>query len=343
MTASALNIPDEVAFHFVVKKQSLDTLINSLYNNPSELTKQHFLAVNSHLQQQVHPGQMVIITPPNSQQCMAYEAALSQAAQHIDKMLQAQSEEEARIMSEYYDLLAYAADKSGIGYGVAVNYLKHHHKQIESILKQIEKLYVDQYNKQGKFNSNVFLQQRRRLFQQMDSVLKTMIGRARFGIDFERGNLKRSLNLSTKSLIHQLKDHSGIVNDLPGFKENHYKIMKSSKFFKGAWYVGIGLDGVQSAATIRNACKYGTDQECTKSWYSQGGRLTGSIAGGVYGGNLGVAVGYGLCNLIFGIETLGSSLLWCGVVVGGAGGYLGSKYGGEMTQFGGEVIYETIY
>ncbi|WP_315720656.1 MULTISPECIES: DUF4157 domain-containing protein [unclassified Bradyrhizobium] len=57
------------------------------------------------------------------------------------------------------------------------------------------------------------------------------------------------------------------------------------------------------------------------------------VLAGAVGGFAGSAVGgYVVCNLIFGIETLGWSLLFCGLAAGGAGGYLGSK--------GGEAAYD---
>jgi len=45
--------------------------------------------------------------------------------------------------------------------------------------------------------------------------------------------------------------------------------------------------------------------------------------------------------VIFGIETFGTSLLWCGIVAGAAGGFVGGKYVGKVGEFTGEKIYET--
>lgn len=340
MTAEAKNIPDEIFFHFAIKRQSVDSLFNALYDKPTAATKEHFLVVNSHLGEQVRPGQMVIVTPPNAQQCTIYEADLSEAARRVDQKLEAQSEEEARVMAQYYDLLANAASYSGAGYGIAANFFKQHKNQVEHILKQIERLYVSNYNKYGRFNNEAFFRQRRRLFQQLDNVLKTMVGRARMGLNLERGNLKRSLGLSTKSLVHQLKDYPGPVTDLPGFEKNHGRVVRYSKILRRAGYIGMGLDVVHSGAKIREACTVGTDEECTKSKFSEGGRLTGSIGGGIAGGTVAT---YLTCNLVFGLETAGTSLLWCGVVAGGAGGYFGANYIGKGTQATGEILYRNIY
>jgi hypothetical protein len=42
----------------------------------------------------------------------------------------------------------------------------------------------------------------------------------------------------------------------------------------------------------------------------------------------------------FGIEIFGTSLLWCSVVAGAAGGYGGSKLGGSFGKDAGELIYK---
>lgn len=56
-------------------------------------------------------------------------------------------------------------------------------------------------------------------------------------------------------------------------------------------------------------------------------RVVTAAAGGLAGGVVG---SYVVCNLIFGLETLGWSLLFCGLVAGGAGGYVGSEVAGDI-------------
>ncbi|NOZ55142.1 MAG: hypothetical protein GXP08_18725 [Gammaproteobacteria bacterium] len=80
MPSTAQSIPSEILYHFVIKHQPVDALFDTLYDHPSELTKQHFMTINSHLEHQVRPGQMVIITPPDAQQCTAFEADLMDVA-----------------------------------------------------------------------------------------------------------------------------------------------------------------------------------------------------------------------------------------------------------------------
>ena len=167
-----------------------------------------------------------------------------------------------------------------------------------------------------------------------------MIGRARMGLTIERGNLRRSLGLSTKSLVHHLKDHPVPLSDLPGFEKNHAKEGQYSKFLKGPGYVGLALDGVQSAAKVHQACTVGTEQECTKSKFSEGGRFAGSVIGGAAGGFL---VSHLTCTVVFELPSGGTSLRWCGIVVGGAGGIFAGLIGSDLAQGKSELLYESYY
>ena len=106
---------------------------------------------------------------------------------------------------------------------------------------------------------------------------------------------------------------------------------------KRVGYVGIALDGFQSYANIQQAClsQPGGDN-CGRTKYRETGRLGGSIAGGGIGG---FVTSYGVCNLVFGLETAGTSLLWCTIVAGATGGYFGAKKGGEFLGNKAETLY----
>ncbi len=339
MTATASRIPDEVLYDFVTQPQTREQLISSLYARASDATKKHFLNINSHLGPQVYPGQMVIITPVNAQQCSGYEAQLIQAAAIIEKQRQTQTADEAKFMAENYALLANIANSSGAGYGIAVNYFKQHKLQIERLLTRIEQLHVTAYNRNCRFNTNEFFQQRKLLLQQLDASLKTMVGRGPLGLDIKRNNIKQSIGLSTKSLAHQLKDYPAPITGLPGFEKNHAKVRQYSKTLKGAGYVALVLDGVQSAAKVKQACTVGRESECTKSKFSEGGQLVGSLFGGATGG----AIGAGVCGVVFAVPSAGTSLLWCGIVFGGIGGFVGGNIASGFAKSKGELIYENYY
>ena len=129
------------------------------------------------------------------------------------------------------------------------------------------------------------------------------------------------------------------MNDVPGFSKNFDKIAKLSKNLRIGGYAAIGLDVGHSAVKIHEACTVGTDQQCGRTSFREGGRLTGSVGGGYFGG---LVTAYIACNVIFGIQTLGTSALWCGIATGAFGGYYSGKLGGRYLAIESEKIYEII-
>lgn len=281
---------------------------------------------------------MVVVTPPDSLQCTSFESDLASAAKLVDQKLAELSAREKQVMAEHYQMLNNVANYGGAGYGATLTYFSHHVKNVEATLRQISDLYVKTYNSKGDLNSRQFFQQRKLLFIQLDNTLKSFVGHSKMGYSTDFAKIRHNLGLSTKSLMHQWKSQTGPVVDVPGFDKNLKKTAQLSRVLRGAGYVGIVLDVGQSGLKIHEACTVGTDQQCARTSFKQGGRLTGSVIGGSFGG---YAAAYGTCNLLFALESAGSSLLWCGIVAGVAGGYFGGKLGGKFIGGRGEYLYET--
>ena len=256
----------------------------------------------------------------------------------VDQKLAELSLQEREAMAKHYQMLNNIASYGGAGYGATLTYFSHHVKNVEGTLKLISDLYVKTYNSKGDLYSKQFFQHRKLLFARLDNVLKSFVGHSRMGFEVDSVKMKNSLGLSTKSILHQWKSQTGPVVDVPGFQKNLNNTAKLTKALRGAGHVGIALDVGQSGLKIHEACTVGTDRECAKTSFKEGGRLVGSVGGGYSGGLL---AAYGTCNLLFGLETAGTSLLWCGIVVGVTGGYFGGKYGGEFTGELGEKLYES--
>ena len=289
---------------------------------------------------QVEIGQLIIVTPPNSQQCSRFEADLMDAAALVDQKLAELSEADRQIIADNYQLLSNIASAGGNGYGATLVYFGHHLNRIKHILQQIESVYVQTYNATGKLGSTDFFQFRKQLFVRLDSTLNSFIGSARMGYTLDQTRIKNSLGLNTKSILHQWKQQPGKVVDVPGFAKNYNEITKLSGVLKGAGYVGIGLNVGQSGIKIHEACTIGADLSCGKTTAGESGRLVGSILGGGLGG---AGVAYATCSLLLSLPSGGTSLLWCGIVAGIAGGYAGGEYFGDRGKHGGEVLYEKIY
>ena len=280
MTSTASAIPGEIFYHFAKKNQTIDELIRTLYIHPSVDTINHFKAINSHLVNgQVKLGQMVVITQPNSQQCTQFETDLAEAARLVDQKLAKLDAQEKEILAERYQLLNNVANYGGAGYGATLTYFSHHMKNIEGILKQISELYVKTYNKQGDLYSRKFFEQRKTLFARLDMTLKTAVGHAGMGYSKDYTKMKNNLGLSTKSIMHQWKAQTGPVISVPGFEKNLDKAAYLTKGLRRAGHVGIALDVGRSGLKIHEACTVGTDKECAKTSFKEGGRLTGSVAG----------------------------------------------------------------
>lgn len=339
MTNTARTIPGEIFYHIAQKDQSVDELIRQIYVSPGNASIEHFKSLNSHLKDnRVKAGQMVVVIPADSLQCTSFESVLAMAARLVDRQLANLSEKERQTMAQHYQLLNNITGYGGAGYGITLTYFSHHVKNIEATLKLISDLYVKTYNSHGNLNSRQFFQQRQLLFARLDNVMKSFVGHARMGYNFDATKIKHSLGLSSKSILHQWKAQPGQVTSVPGFEKNLQQTARLTKVLRRAGYVGIALDVGKSVTTIHEACTVGTDKDCTKTSFKEGGRLTGSVGGGTFGG---LAAAYGTCNLLFGLESAGTSLLWCGIVVGAAGGYFGGKYGGDITGAFGEKLYET--
>ena len=130
------------------------------------------------------------------------------------------------------------------------------------------------------------------------------------------------------------------MTDIPGYADNHIKIGRMAMTLKTAGYVGLTLDVANSGLNIHQACTVDQAHDhCARTSFREGGRLAGSVAGGALGG----LVGIGVCSLVFAIPSGGTSPLWCGIILGGAGGYLGSRVLSNSLANRAELLYEYNY
>jgi len=67
-------VPDQLGFYIVPEATNTKDLINTLYSEPSAITREHFLSVNGHLEDKSLPGQIVIVSPADSNMCTQQEA-----------------------------------------------------------------------------------------------------------------------------------------------------------------------------------------------------------------------------------------------------------------------------
>lgn len=332
-------VPNDYAIHIVEKRMSIDALIIALYNTPSEKTFKHFKFVNSHIVDgYAKPGQIVLISPINTMECTELEQQFQASALEVDKKLRELDEHEKEILSKRYELLSNVAKYNGLYLGIANNSWNSHVEQVKVILKELEKTYVNQYNAHGNLNNQQFFHRRKLLFTRLDTALSRFAQPA-LGGNLVAGDIRRNLGLSSKSMIHHWQQQGGMAKSIPEFAQNYKTVANMAKNLKRVGYVGIALTGVEASANIVKACTEGNEQACAKAKYVETGKAAGAIGGGIVSGGLAT---WGVCSVAFGLPSGGTSLLWCGIVVGGGGGYLGGKYFSEKGDKLGGVLYEKI-
>lgn len=331
--------PNDYAIHVVEKRMTIDALVIVLYNAPKEKTFNHFKFVNSHLVGGfVKPGQIVLISPTNSQECTEFEQQFQKYADEVDKKLRELDEREREILAKRYELLSNAAKYNGMLLGVANNSWTTHVTQVKTILTDLETAYVNSFNRHGSLKNSQFLQRRNLMFTRLDTAL-SRFAQPTLGGSLAAGNIRQNLGLSSKSMIHHWKSQGGTAQSIPHFAENYKTVANMAKNLKRVGYVGIALTGVEASANIVKACTEGNTQACTKSNYVESGKAVGAVIGGAGGGFLAT---WGVCTLAFSIPSGGTSALWCGIVAGSAGGIGGAAVLSKYASSGGELIYEVI-
>jgi hypothetical protein len=335
------NSTDYAFIHIAKRKISVEQLINQLYNQSSQETIRYFQLLNSHLKDgYVLPGQAVIIAPPKGNECSAFELELMASVNRIEQKRNHLAQDKREVLGRYYGLIDNVAQHGGMAYGLSVGYFSNHAKSVTSILKEIEQTYVQQYNQQGHFNNQRFFVRRNHLFKELEAILNNMVGKSLAGPNINHHNLRNSLNLSSKSILHKLKAQGGLpIEKIPDFEANYSKVTNLSKSLKHAGHFGIALDVGQSSVRIHRACTVDVDKnQCGRTGFKETGRVAGNVAGGFAGS----AIAFITCNLVFGLPSAGSSLLWCGIIVGASSGYVASNKASGYFEKKGEVLYETL-
>ena len=160
-------------------------------------------------------------------------------------------------------------------------------------------------------------------------------------IDPRHTKMKRALGLSTRSTLNAWRRQGRPVSSIPEFHRHYERVSRLALHLRRLGYVGIGMDGYYSYRRIQEACTVDNpDPACTRRRFTEGGRLIGSVSGGFAGG---WAATYGLCNMVFGLPSGGTSVIWCGVLAGGAGAFGVGMATGLLFETAGEFVYERTY
>ena len=324
------------AIHIVEKQMPVDQLIMIMYDSPSKDTYNHFKMVNSHIKDgMVQVGQVVLLSPADTQACTIEEAEFLTIANKVDITLLKLSNSEKQLLINRYEMLSNVASYNGLFLGVTNTAWNAHVKQVEAILKEIEQNYVASYKTTGNVKNQNFFTRRNIQFKRLDAALNRF-AQPSFGGNLVPGDIRSNLGLSSKSITHQWTNQPVNATTIPNFHKNYATVAEMSRHLKRVGYVGIALTGVDAVANIQKACTVGDDASCRKAKYTQTGKAITSIGGGAGGG---LVASWAVCTLVFGIPSGGTSAFWCAVVAGAGGGYAGGMAGGYVGNKGGEFLY----
>jgi uncharacterized Zn-binding protein involved in type VI secretion len=328
----------EPGFYVVPRHMSFPQVLLQLQAHDSTLPISHLQRLNPTFEQGFKAGEIFVIgDPDNGNACTREEAQLMAAAEHARRALAALDIAESDFMmqhqAEIAGLLANASQSMGVGKDMLDQGLK----QVSGILTKIEQLHQREFLRHGHLNSPGFFAERRQLLQQLDGQLKAAFLNKKLNLgSYER--LKKSVNISTKSLVHHWSKAGG-PGQIPGYATHLDKVAKLGKYLKRGGNAAIGLGGVSSYLKVDEVCRAGEADACRKIRFTETGSFSGGLGGGMVGAWGAGTATPALCA-VFAAGTAGLGLPVCGIVVVGAGSATGSLGFGAFGEFLGEVLYE---
>ncbi|WP_460149944.1 hypothetical protein [Pseudomonas sp. S3_A03] len=261
-----------------------------------------------------------------------------EAAQEVGNALTPMSDEEAAFMVEHHEVVRGFLAEGSMAVGVGGSMVSKHLSDVETILKDLEKLHVETFQQHGKLQGAKFFAERKLLLSQLDKGLGPLV-RKGVGIP-DHPKLKSAMGISSRSLVHHWKK-AGVSEGIPGYATHIQGVARASRYMKVGGFVGIGLGASASALKVKETCRVGTAADCKKVKLTEGGSFLGSVGGGGGGAYFGTLAATPVCIAI-GVGTLGVGGLICGVVVVGAGAAIGGNAGARMGSKLGEVVYEGV-
>ncbi|WAH51869.1 PAAR domain-containing protein [Pseudescherichia vulneris] len=290
-------------------------------------------------------GSLLLIVDPEKQDDRQI-SHMKAAKTRVDAALAPLSHQQARFLHKNRDVLAMAAaalDASGTGRDAAgsiAEAAKGYFERIGQLLLQIQTTYQNAYITQGALIGEEFYVQRRQLLAQLDSVLKAFMNKRFMFNQYE--SLKTSLGLSTHAITHQWNETG--VGDIENYATHIEKAAKIVKTMEVFGRVGIGLNALNAAGKIYDACTTGRD--CEKTTFTSMGEFAGGLAGGIVATKILTSeIADAGCAVVLGalsIEAGGVLALTCSLTVTGTAAYKGDKLFGAIGEWAGEKISEQI-
>lgn len=328
----------EPGFYVVPRRMSFAQVLLELAGHDATLPISRLQRLNPTFEQGFKAGEIFVIgDPDNGDACTREEGQLMAAAQHASRALAVLDFAEADFMMQHQAEIAGLLGNASQSMGVGKDMLEQGLKQVSHTLTSIELLHQREFMQHGHLNSPSFFAERRKLLQQLDGQLKVALLNKQLNLgSYER--LKKSLNISTKSLVHHWSKAGG-PGQIPGYATHLDKVARLSKFLEYGGYAAIGLGGTSSYLKVQEVCRAGETEDCKKVRLTE----TGGFATGTAGAMVGTLGANFVSGTICAAVTMGSAGLAapvCGIVLVGASGMAGGMLGGKLGEFVGEFIYE---
>ncbi|PVZ43620.1 PAAR domain-containing protein [Pseudomonas sp. CC120222-01a] len=328
----------EPGFYVVPRHMSFPQVLLQLQAHDSTLPISRLQRLNPTFEQGFKGGEIFVIgDPDNGDACTREEAQLMAAAEHARRALVALDFAESDFMMQHQAEIAGLLGDASQSMGVGKDMLDRGLKQVSGTLTKIEQLHQREFLRHGHLSSPGFFAERRQLLQQLDGQLKAAFLNKKLNLgSYEK--LKKSLNISTKSLVHHWSKAGG-PGQIPGYATHLDKVAKIGKYLKHGGNAAIGLGGVSSYLKVDEVCRAGEAEACRKIRFTETGSFSGGLGGGMVGA-LGAGTAAPALCAVFAAGTAGLGLPVCGIVVVGAGSAAGSLSFGAFGEFLGEVLYE---
>jgi len=327
----------EPGFYIVPQSITRQLLLTELFDSPlSSNALEKFDSLNGSIGDIVKAGQLIVLSDPRNYICTRQEAHLMQIAIETTEALKELSPDEADFMIKYRGEIASFLGTTSTWAGVTTAVLEQHMKIITGLLLDMEKLHQDTYQTFGHLKVPEFFEKRKQILAKLDAQFFNSTRLRNFTALGNHPILKKSLNISTKSLVHHWKKAGG-PGDIPGYSNYVKPMAEAVKYMKTGGYVAIGIGGVSSALLIREACTTGTKEECTRVTMKEGGKFLGSTSAGI---GAGAAVAKPSLKMCFGRNPSYVSGAVCTIAVVGTASWLGTTLGGLGGEFVGESIHD---
>jgi len=333
-------LPDslEPGFYVVPRRMSFPQVLLQLAEHDATLPISRLQRLNPTFEQGFKAGEIFVIgDPDNANACTREEGELMAAAQHARRALEVLDYAEADFMMQHQAEIAGLLSNASLSMGVGKDMLDQGLKQVSHTLTSIEQLHQREFMRYGHLNSPGFFAERRRLLQQLDGQLKTAFLNKQLNLgSYER--LRRSLNISTKSLVHHWSKAGGPVQ-IPGYATHLDKVAKLSKYLAYGGYAAVGLGGTSSYMNVQEVCRAGETEACKKIRMTETSSFAGSLGLSTLA-STGAGLTAGTLCAAFAVGTAGVSVPVCVVLLVGAGGAAGGLVGEKLGESAGEFIYE---